>query len=112
MCSQDEKREYGDQFLRSHVSQAYRCDFRTKASTVSYKSTQNKEYAASLVELPSFELQSEEEKSHNLLSCAADPRNRNLSGPQRELLHWHQKLCLNMRDVQMLMKPQIVRDQG
>jgi hypothetical protein len=112
LCSQDEKCEYGDQFLRSHVNQAYRCDFRTKSSAVVYKSTQNKEYAASLVELPSFELQSEEEKSHNLLSCADDPRNRNLSGPQRELLHWHQKLCLNMRDVQMLMKPQIVRDQG
>ncbi len=58
LCSQDEKHEYGDQFLRSHVNQAYRCDFWTKASAIAYKSTQNKEYAGSLVELPSFELQS------------------------------------------------------
>ncbi len=56
VCYQDEKREYGDQFLSSHVNQACRCDFRTKASAVAYKLTQNKEYAASLVELPSFEL--------------------------------------------------------
>jgi hypothetical protein len=100
VCSQDEKREYGDQFFRSHVNQAYRCDFWTKASAVAYKSTQNNEYTTSLVELPSFELQSEEEKSHNLLNCATDTRNRNLSGSQRELIHWHQScvsICMMSR---------------
>ena len=37
--------------------------------------------------------------------------NQNLSGAQREILHWHQKLCLNMQDLQYLMKPQNVRNQ-
>ena len=58
MCSQDEKHEYGKPFLRSHMNQAYKCDFWIKASAVVYKLTQNKEYAASLVELSLFELQS------------------------------------------------------
>ena len=44
--------------------------------------------------------------------CTSVKENQNLSGPQRELLHWHQKLCLNMRDLQQLMRPQIFRDEA
>ena len=34
----------------------------------------------------------------------ADVSNRNLSGPQRELIQWHSKLCINMNHVQELMR--------
>jgi hypothetical protein len=33
----------------------------------------------------------------------ADVSNKNLSGPQRELIQWHSKLCINMNHVQELM---------
>ena len=37
-----------------------------------------------------------------LLCCnsVTEETNQNLSGSQKELLHWHQKLCVNMQDVQ------------
>jgi hypothetical protein len=34
----------------------------------------------------------------------ADVSNNNLSGPQRELIQWHSKLCINMNHVQELMR--------
>jgi hypothetical protein len=34
----------------------------------------------------------------------ADVTNNNLSGPQRELIQWHSKLCINMNHVQELMR--------
>jgi len=34
----------------------------------------------------------------------ADVSNKNLSGPQRELIQWHLKLCINMNHVQELMR--------
>ena len=40
-----------------------------------------------------------------------DETNQNLSSAQKELLHWHQKLCINMQDLHQLMKPQNVPDQ-
>ena len=55
---------------------------------------------------------SEEEKCLHGCACTSVKENQNLSGPQRELLHWHQKLCLNMRDLQQLMRPQIFRDEA
>jgi hypothetical protein len=33
----------------------------------------------------------------------ADVSNKNLAGPQRELIQWHSKLCINMNHVQELM---------
>jgi hypothetical protein len=33
----------------------------------------------------------------------ANVSNNNLSGPQRELIQWHSKLCINMNHVQELM---------
>jgi hypothetical protein len=33
----------------------------------------------------------------------SDVTNHNLSGPQRELVSWHSKLCINMHQVQELM---------
>ena len=53
------------------------------------------------------------ERKKALLCCnsVTDETNQNLSGSQKELLHWHQKLCVNMQDVQQLMRPQNVRDQ-
>ena len=53
----------------------------------------------------------EAECSRRCCQCVADETNQNLSGPQKELLAWHQKLCLNMRDLQQLMRPQVIRDQ-
>ena len=41
-----------------------------------------------------------------------DATNQNLSSAQKEFLFWHQKLCLNMQDLQQLMKPQHIRDQA
>jgi hypothetical protein len=35
---------------------------------------------------------------------ASDVTNNNLSGPQRELVSWHAKLCINMNHVQELMR--------
>ena len=34
----------------------------------------------------------------------ADVTNNNLTGPQRELIQWHSKLCINMNHVQELMR--------
>ncbi len=34
----------------------------------------------------------------------ADVSNKYLSGPQRELIQWHSKLCINMNHVQELMR--------
>ena len=42
----------------------------------------------------------------------ADQTNQNLSGPQKELLLWQTKLCLNMQDLQKLMKPHVIKDQS
>jgi hypothetical protein len=41
-----------------------------------------------------------------LVCCktVADVSNNNLSGPQRELIQWHSKLCINMNHVQELMR--------
>ena len=44
------------------------------------------------------------------MSCT-DKDNTNLTGPQKELLTWHQRLCLNMRDIQQLMRPQRVKNE-
>jgi len=44
-------------------------------------------------------------------SSVADATNQNLTNAQKELLFWHQRLCLNMQDLQQLMKPQLSRDQ-
>jgi len=44
-------------------------------------------------------------------SSVADATNQNLTSAQKELLFWHKKLCLNMQDLQQLMKPQLIRDQ-
>ena len=61
---------------------------------------------------PKFDDLSEEHKNLHCCGCAASPDNQNLSGPQRELLLWHSKLCLNMRDLQKLMRARVVRDQA
>ena len=47
-----------------------------------------------------------------VLCCTsvADETNQNLDGAQKELLLWHQKLCINMQDLQQLMRPQNVRN--
>ena len=52
------------------------------------------------------------EQTKALLCCSyvTDETNQNMSGSQKELLHWHQKLCVNMQDVQQLMRPQNARD--
>ena len=44
-------------------------------------------------------------------TSVTDATNQHLSSAQKELRFWHQKLCLNMQDLQQLMKPQHIRDQ-
>ncbi len=61
---------------------------------------------------PKFDDLSEEQQNLHCCGCASSPDNKNLSGPQRELLLWHNKLCLNMRDLQKLMRPRVIRDQA
>ena len=48
--------------------------------------------------------------SHSCCSYVAEESNQNLSSAQKELLQWHWKLCINMRQVQQLMKPREYRD--
>ena len=45
-------------------------------------------------------------------SCVADEANQNLSGPEKELLQWHWKLCISIPHIQELMKPRIYRELG
>jgi len=45
-------------------------------------------------------------------TSVTDATNQNLSSAQKEHLFWHQTLCLNMQDLQQLMKPQQIRDQA
>ena len=45
------------------------------------------------------------------MNCV-DKDNTNLTAPQKELLMWHQRLCLNMRDIQQLMRPQRIKDEN
>ena len=59
---------------------------------------------------PKFDNLSEEQKNLHCCGCASSRDNQNLLGPQRELLLWHSKLCLILRDLQKLMRPRIVRD--
>ena len=58
------------------------------------------------------EATSEHDCALRCCQCVADQSNRNLSGPQKELLLWHTKLCLNMQDLQELMKPHQIKDQS
>ena len=53
------------------------------------------------------------ELKKSILCCASvvDETNQNLSGDHKELLHWHQKLCINIQDIQQLMKPHNARYQ-
>ena len=48
------------------------------------------------------------ERKKALFCCnsVTDETNQNLSGSQKELPHWHQKLCVNMQEVQQLMRHQ------
>ena len=55
---------------------------------------------------------SEHDCAHRCCQCVADQTNQNLSGPQKELLLWHTKLCLNMQDLQKLMKPHEIKGQS
>ena len=41
---------------------------------------------------------------------ATDETNQNLDNAQKEILHWHQKLCINMQDLQQFMQPQNMHD--
>ena len=66
---------------------------------------------AETVENPADVPLSEEAKNLYCVSVA-DEKNQNLSGPQRELLHWHHRLCLNMQDLQELMRERVIRDQS
>mmetsp|Transcript_4245 Transcript_4245/g.9634 ORF Transcript_4245/g.9634 Transcript_4245/m.9634 type:complete len:345 (+) Transcript_4245:2650-3684(+) len=43
-------------------------------------------------------------------TSVAGETNQNLPNQQKELLHWHHKLCMNMQDLQNLMQPQHYKD--
>ena len=67
------------------------------------------------VDMTPVEVNKAEVKTHErdcvrqCCQCVAGESNQNLSGPQKELLHWHQKLCMNMQDLQELMRPQNIQ---
>ena len=50
-------------------------------------------------------------KSILCYTSVADKMNHNIIGAQKDLLHLHQKICLNIQDLQHLLKPHNVRDQ-
>ena len=57
---------------------------------------------------------SEQHGSERAIRCCTSVMyvtNQNLGGAQKELLFWHHKLCINMIDLQLLVKPQSVKDQ-
>ena len=62
-------------------------------------------------EPPDLNDQDETEKVIRCCKSVIDVTNQKLGGAQRELLFWHQKLCINVIDLQLLMKPQSVKDQ-
>ena len=62
-------------------------------------------------EPPDLKNQDETEKAAHCCKSVTDVTNQNPGGAQKELLFWHQKLCMNMIDLQLLTKPQSVKDQ-
>ena len=50
-------------------------------------------------------------KSIICCTSVADDKNHSISGAQKELLYWNQRLCLNIQYLQHLMKPHNVRYQ-
>ena len=89
LCTSDEKEKYGTQHVANSVV------FREQ--DVGSKPDHMDQY----------------ELSKSILCCTSvvDETNQNISGAQKELLHWYHNLCLNMQDLQNLMKPHNVRDQ-
>ena len=53
----------------------------------------------------------EEKCTVRCCTSVLDETNQNLTNAQKELLEWHQKLCINMHDLLQLMKPQNVKNQ-
>ena len=92
VCSDDEKRVYGARWV-NNITYANECA-----------------YVAPVVLEESDRADYEERKSIDCCQCVTDQSNKNLNGPQKELLHWHHRLCLNMKDLQHLMRSQKIRD--
>ena len=65
------------------------------------------EFAGSSIIIPT---DLEHKCHHTCCSCVAEESNQNLYSAQKELLQWHWKLCINMRQIQQLMKPHEYRD--
>ena len=90
VCNEDEKKDFGAQFMNN----------------------MSEEHIAPVA------LNVEDRENHEqhcaveCCQCVADETNQNLSSAQKELLRWHQKLNINMADLQQLMKPQKVKDQA
>ena len=75
VCSPEEQRIYSTRFKHSH--------------SLYYNQT------------VSFDQQQVEEgdgvdHGHFVGTCVTDETNQNITNPQKELLHWHHKLCINM----------------
>ena len=53
------------------------------------------------------------ELKKTILYCISevDETNQNLTNTQRDFLHWYQKLCIKMHDLQQLIRPQKMREQ-
>ena len=62
-------------------------------------------------EPPDLKNQDKTEKAHHCCKLVTDVANQNIGGAQKELSFWHQKLCINMIDLQLLMKSQSAKDQ-
>lgn len=63
------------------------------------------------VDTSNLKFEHESDIAARCYNCVTDEDNANISNPEKELLHWHHVLCLNMPDTQKLMKDQIIYDQ-
>lgn len=91
VCSHEEKREHGLQY----------------ANFSAFQTTEFNPVTPDKAETEA----SEHDCAHRCCQCVADQTSKNLSWPQKELLLWHTKLCLNMQDLQNL-KPHEIKDQS
>ena len=106
VCNEAEKRKFGP--AHAHQAASERHEVRQTVGTSTRASARSTKGQGRGTFPSEFDQLSEEDKCLHGCVCTSSKGNQNLSGPQRELLHWHHNLCLNMRDLQQLMKPQVI----
>jgi transposase InsO family protein len=88
----------------------------TAAEKEKFKSTYVSYSEPITINVPTLNNEDKFESESNIAArcynCVTDKDNTNITGPAKELLHWHHRICLNMKDTQDLMKPQVIYDQS